>query len=136
MTSSERLHGHHGLHGSGALPFAAAQVPMATVPIAAAASGAALSLMVSPIELVTIRMQMAGSPYTSTAHVLRSLLATEGVRGLTRGLGATIAREVPGSVAYFSVYEASKRFLRQALTPVPAPPSADAPLGTAGQVRA
>lgn len=40
---------------------------------------------------------------------LRHLLRTEGLRGLTRGLGATLAREVPGNSLYFSSYAVCMR---------------------------
>lgn len=61
------------------------------------------------------RMQMVGSPYRGPLHCLRHLVASEGWLGLTRGLGLTIAREVPGSIVYFGTYEASKGYLRRIL---------------------
>lgn len=73
------------------------------------------------VPLPQVRMQMANSPYASPRECLRDVLATEGLRGLARGLGATLARETPGSVVYFTVYEGCKRFLRASLPAVPQP---------------
>lgn len=41
--------------------------------------------------------------------VLRGLVATEGPRGLLRGMGATMAREVPGNALYFVTYHGLRR---------------------------
>ncbi|KAJ9514808.1 hypothetical protein QJQ45_028470 [Haematococcus lacustris] len=84
------------------------------VGLAGAAAGAALSLLLSPVELLKCRMQSAeyrqlGGP----GAVLRDLLAAEGPRGLGRGLGATVMREVPGNALFFVVYEGLKRALHQ-----------------------
>jgi hypothetical protein len=55
------------------------------------------------------RMQQVGSASRfpgGPLQCLREILATEGgVRGLARGLGATLAREVPGNALFFAVYE-------------------------------
>jgi hypothetical protein len=61
------------------------------------------------------RMQMSprsptgGGPptYSGTWDCVRHLLRTEGARGLTRGVGATMARETPGNALFFTVYEVS-----------------------------
>ena len=39
--------------------------------------------------------------YSSTAACLRHLVRTEGLRGLTRGVGATMLRETPGNAIFF-----------------------------------
>jgi hypothetical protein len=57
------------------------------------------------------RLQMAGLKYTHPMQCLRDTVATEGLRGLTRGLGATLAREVPGNAVFFTMYEALRRTL-------------------------
>lgn len=55
------------------------------------------------------RMQQAGSAGRypgGPLQVLREVVASEGgLRGLTRGLGATLAREVPGNALFFTIYE-------------------------------
>ncbi len=37
------------------------------------------------------------------------------LRGLTRGLGATMAREVPGNALFFTAYEALRRVVAMVL---------------------
>jgi hypothetical protein len=44
-------------------------------------------------------------PYNSAWGCFQDLLRTEGLRGLTRGVGATMARETPGNAIFFMVYE-------------------------------
>ena len=39
--------------------------------------------------------------YSSTAACVRHLVRTEGLRGLTRGVGATMLRETPGNAIFF-----------------------------------
>ncbi|GIL88725.1 hypothetical protein Vretimale_17297 [Volvox reticuliferus] len=60
-------------------------------------------------------MQQAGSAARypgGPLQCLREIVVTEGgLRGLTRGLGATMAREVPGNALFFAVYEALRRSL-------------------------
>jgi hypothetical protein len=46
-------------------------------------------------------MQLGGQAYTSSLQCARHLLETEGLRGVTRGLGATMIREVPGNALFF-----------------------------------
>lgn len=50
-------------------------------------------------------MQVANSGYSSAMACLRHTIATEGLRGMTRGMGATLLREVPGNAVFFTVYE-------------------------------
>ncbi|KAI8476486.1 MAG: mitochondrial carrier domain-containing protein [Monoraphidium minutum] len=101
--------GGGGALGLGGLP------PGAAAPLAGAAAGAAVSLVLGPSELIKCRMQLVGTDpahsYRGPMDCLRRLLATEGARGLTRGLGATMAREVPGNAVYFSVYQALRQLL-------------------------
>ena len=75
-------------------------------------------LVVSPVELVRSRLQIQGSggrgvQYTGSLDCASKILRSEGVRGLGRGMVATIVRDVPSYVAQFYVYEGLKR----ALTP-------------------
>ncbi|KAL6759485.1 mitochondrial carrier domain-containing protein [Haematococcus lacustris] len=109
------------------------------VGLAGAAAGAALSLLLSPVELLKCRMQSAeyrqlGGP----GAVLRDLLAAEGPRGLGRGLGATVMREVPGNALFFVVYEGLKRALHQPALTTPgssgtSPERGPGPVSSPGQ---
>ena len=123
--------------GDGGDPRLSAPLPL--VAAAAAAAGGALSFVLSPFELVKVRLQAdaaayprlsspkapSASPSSSSsssfssssssssspgpASVLRATLAAEGALGLTRGLAATAAREVPGNAIFFVTYEALRR---------------------------
>ncbi|KAG2426438.1 hypothetical protein HYH02_014796 [Chlamydomonas schloesseri] len=90
--------------------------PLGHVAAAGAVAGVALSFILGPTELVKCRMQLAGSSARypgGPLQVLREVVAAEGwARGLTRGLGATMAREVPGNAVFFTVYEVARRSLR------------------------
>ena len=50
-------------------------------------------------------MQVNAQRYINPMHCLRLTIREEGARGLLRGLGATLAREVPGNALFFTVYE-------------------------------
>jgi hypothetical protein len=50
---------------------------------------------------------MAQAP--NPLRCLQQLLAQEGPRGLLRGFGATLAREIPGNALFFTVYEGLHR---------------------------
>jgi hypothetical protein len=71
--------------------------------LSGAAAGVALSLVLGPTELVKCRVQAGGD--AGVAAAVRRIAAAEGVRGFTRGLGATVAREVPGNAIFFASYE-------------------------------
>lgn len=49
---------------------------------------------------------------TSTLQVVRQVWTTEGgLRGMYRGFGSTVAREMPGYYVFFLAYEASRKYL-------------------------
>ncbi|GMH43198.1 hypothetical protein BSKO_11120 [Bryopsis sp. KO-2023] len=88
------------------------QPPLHFVPIAAGSAGIFLSVVLGPTELVKCRMQVAGgSRYNGPMHCLQRCYETEGLRGLTRGMHATMAREVPGNAIFFTIYEAMRQTL-------------------------
>ena len=43
--------------------------------------------------------------YSSPWGCFQDLLRTEGLKGMTRGIGATMARETPGNALFFVIYE-------------------------------
>ena len=72
--------------------------------LAACASGAAGGFVCTPVERLKVVMQAgySGGPLAC----FRDIIAQDGVSGLlTRGLGATLAREIPAYFFYFSAYE-------------------------------
>jgi solute carrier family 25 S-adenosylmethionine transporter 26 len=77
--------------------------------IAAAAVGV-------PVECLKHRIQLQAKGYTTPAMALATTLRAEGVRGLYRGLGSTLARNVP-----YNVRKSPLCARARALAPVPQP---------------
>lgn len=61
--------------------------------------------LVSPLELVRTKMQSKRLSYLEIGQALKSLLQYHGVRGLWKGLGSTLLRDVPFSAIYWVHYE-------------------------------
>lgn len=80
--------------------------------VAGAGAGAAVSFIAGPMELVKCRMQARPDHYASAIDCTRRVYAAGGVRAFGIGLGATLAREIPGTAIYFGVYEACIRAFR------------------------
>ncbi|KII93784.1 hypothetical protein PLICRDRAFT_101968 [Plicaturopsis crispa FD-325 SS-3] len=83
----------------------------------------------APVERAKVLLQVQGQGgserrYTGVIDVMKHLYREGGVRSIFRGTGATLARDGPGSAAYFAAYEVTKK----ALTPAGASP-ADLNLG-------
>jgi len=75
-------------------------------------AGGVQSAVCGPIELVKTRLQVSGVGQSAKTHkqkkewqMAREIIQQEGFRGLGRGMGLTIAREVPAFGAYFVGYE-------------------------------
>lgn len=74
------------------------------------------TLVAGPAERVKVLLQLqgqnAGGPsYNGPADVVRQLYKEGGLRSVFKGTGATLARDGPGSAAYFAAYELAKRAL-------------------------
>lgn len=77
-----------------------------------------------PIDVVKERLQTqqparaggalhaADAPYRGSVHALRTILASEGVRGLYKGYFATLGSFGPYSALYFAFYEQFKSMRR------------------------
>ncbi|KAL7114156.1 hypothetical protein ACP275_04G102500 [Erythranthe tilingii] len=89
-------------------------------------TGAIQSLLLSPVELIKIRLQLQTKPITTnqsygggsgtTTHkgpldVARSIFRSEGLRGIYRGLGITVLRDAPAHGVYFWTYEYTRERL-------------------------
>lgn len=77
-----------------------------------------MTLITAPFERVKIMLQLQGQQkgppkYTSSMDVVRQLYKAGGVANVFRGSAATLARDGPGSAAYFATYE----YLKQRLSP-------------------
>jgi solute carrier family 25 carnitine/acylcarnitine transporter 20/29 len=83
-------------------PYAVASV--VSLIMAACFSGFVTSFLVAPVERVKVMMQ-ASSQSAHELECVKAVLDTEGWEGLFgRGLGPTLAREVPSYGIYFVVY--------------------------------
>ena len=85
-------------------------------------TGALQSLMLAPVELVKIRLQLQSTSQAKTRQVqshkgpisvAKSIIETEGLRGIYRGLAITVLRDAPAHGVYFWTYE----FMREQLHP-------------------
>ncbi|XP_017978962.1 PREDICTED: mitochondrial arginine transporter BAC2 isoform X3 [Theobroma cacao] len=92
------------------------------VALAGVGTGALQSIMLSPVELVKIRLQLQNTSYptlqlpralTGPVTVAKSILKTEGLRGLYRGFTITALRDAPAHGFYFWTYE----YMREQLHP-------------------
>lgn len=90
--------------------------------IAGGLSGIATSFVLTPVELVKCRLQIqrnrlgdvtaaAAMKYKGPWDCLVKTVKEQGIKGIFRGLGPTLAREVPGNMAFFGSYEAMKQIL-------------------------
>ncbi|CAO2823875.1 unnamed protein product [Amaranthus hypochondriacus] len=85
----------------------------------AAYSGAIISFVLCPTELVKCRMQVQGtdslipksSTYNGPADCALQTLRTEGITGIFRGGMATFLRESLGNAVFFSVYENTRHLM-------------------------
>lgn len=88
-----------GAGGVFALPYVA---PVAHM-LAASLGEVVACLIRVPTEVVKQRAQ--ASPSSSTYNILLATLREEGVRGLYRGYGSTVLREIPFSLVQFPLWE-------------------------------
>lgn len=76
----------------------------------------ASSFIWTPMEVVKGRMQISKSG-TSTFKLLKSIYATEGIKGFFRGYWIGIAVFVPHSIVWWATYEKAKTFLVNNMLP-------------------
>ncbi|XP_050384521.1 mitochondrial arginine transporter BAC2-like [Argentina anserina] len=74
-------------------------------------AGALQSLILSPVELIKIRLQLQTRIQKGPREVAKSIMKAEGFRGLFRGLGITILRDAPAHGLYFWTYEYTREQL-------------------------
>ncbi|PFH57310.1 hypothetical protein XA68_15242 [Ophiocordyceps unilateralis] len=77
-----------------------------------------MTAITAPFERVKVILQVQGQSSSTTspkhrnaADVVRHLYRTGGLRSVFRGSAATLARDGPGSAAYFAAYESIKAAL-------------------------
>ncbi|KAL5238007.1 hypothetical protein ACI65C_005417 [Semiaphis heraclei] len=69
--------------------------------------------IVSPLELIRTKMQSKKLKYLDVHHAMQSLLKYHGYKGLWKGLGSTLLRDVPFSGIYWAMYEQIKQISGQ-----------------------
>lgn len=89
---------------------------LAQVSIAGGFSAIPTTALMTPIERVKVLLQtqkpdpVTGKlPFKGPMDVVGSLWKTGGLRSIYKGTVATLVRDVPGSVAYFGMYEYVKK---------------------------
>lgn len=86
-------------------------IPQAT--LAGAFAGFVNCAVICPVELVKSRLQIqeVQARFNGPMDCTRYIVRTEGVRGLFKGMMATVYREIPAYAGYFGCYESAKRLL-------------------------
>lgn len=75
-------------------------------------SGALQSMLLSPVELVKIRLQLQKTEtQKGPLRVAKNIWKREGLRGIYRGLGITMIRDAPAHGLYFWTYEYAREKL-------------------------
>lgn len=96
-------------------------VPLPGVYAAGMCAGFAAGVILTPIELVKVRLQVQQGKhkrverYTGPRDVIMQTFRQEGIRGLFTGLASTLARDVPGFGAYFISYEGIRRVVAKGM---------------------
>ena len=78
--------------------------------LAGSMAGATQSIITSPMELAKTRLQVqmdkiGATKFKGPTQCLSYIYQCDGIRGLFRGFGATILRDIPGFSLYFVSYE-------------------------------
>ncbi|KAL2338082.1 hypothetical protein Fmac_012528 [Flemingia macrophylla] len=81
-------------------------------------TGALQSLLLSPVELIKVRLQLQYTGHMTESEkgpirLAKSIWRKEGLRGLYRGFGVTVMRDAPAHGLYFWSYE----YIREQLHP-------------------
>ncbi|KAL4559978.1 hypothetical protein LXL04_032126 [Taraxacum kok-saghyz] len=74
-------------------------------------AGAIQSFVLTPIELVKIRLQLHEQSERGPMSVAKNIVRTEGWKGMFRGLTVTIIRDAPSFGFYFWTYEYGREIL-------------------------
>ena len=68
-------------------------------------SGASVSFVMTPVELIKCRLQAQEAKFKGPISVIRHTLKHHGITGMYRGHVATLLREAFGGAAWFGAYE-------------------------------
>eukprot|EP01111_Echinosteliopsis_oligospora_P005929 TRINITY_DN1971_c0_g1_i1.p1 TRINITY_DN1971_c0_g1~~TRINITY_DN1971_c0_g1_i1.p1 ORF type:complete len:725 (+),score=230.78 TRINITY_DN1971_c0_g1_i1:130-2304(+) len=76
--------------------------------LAGGGAGASQVMFTNPLEIVKIRLQVAGKDHVSSLGIIKEL----GISGLYKGAGACLLRDIPFSAIYFPTYAKMKELLK------------------------
>jgi solute carrier family 25, member 44 len=79
--------------------------------VAGAAASLAGQLVVVPVDVVSQRLMIMGPRRINGRQLTQQILKSEGIRGLYRGFGASVATFVPSSAIWWSAYGAWQTIL-------------------------
>jgi len=77
----------------------------------------AAAVVGTPVECLKHRVQLQAEGYTTPALAFASTMRAEGIRGLYRGLGSTLARNVPYNALHFGTFAIAAAALKSAHLP-------------------
>lgn len=87
-------------------------LPLERVIISGSLAGSVMAFVNCPIELLKVRLQIQDPTrpklYKNILDCARQVLMADGVKGLYRGITATLLRDIPSFAGYFGVYEGLK----------------------------
>eukprot|EP00128_Syssomonas_multiformis_P014407 Colp12_sorted_trinity150504_noHs@13358 len=89
------------------------ELKLGQIALAGATSGLFTTPILAPGERVKCLLQVHQGKFSGPNEVFKYLYKTQGLKGCTRGFGATMARDSLASAFYFSSYE----YLKHHLTP-------------------
>ncbi|CAJ1932285.1 unnamed protein product [Cylindrotheca closterium] len=87
--------------------------PMSLIEISCAGGISALptTVVMAPTERLKCLLQTSGTKYLGLLDCARQVYSVGGVASLYKGTVLTLARDIPGSIAWFGTYEIMKREL-------------------------
>ncbi|KAH7198151.1 mitochondrial carrier domain-containing protein [Fusarium flagelliforme] len=109
------------VRGAGEVP--AGGLTIAQISTAGFISAIPMTAITAPFERIKVILQVQGQKqlapgekpkYNGGVDVVRQLYKEGGIRSVFRGSAATLARDGPGSAAYFAAYE----YIKRKMTPV------------------
>lgn len=93
--------------------------PLGQILISGGVAGSCASLVLTPVELVKCKLQVANlqvasakTKHTKVLPTIKAIITERGLAGLWQGQSGTFIRESFGGVAWFATYEIVKKSLK------------------------